>query len=41
QWMWRYVTLVPDRAPTPNLQAWYERLQQRKAFAKIVMQPLV
>ncbi|MCA3261034.1 MAG: glutathione S-transferase family protein [Telmatospirillum sp.] len=41
QWVWRYVTLVPDRAPTPNLQAWYERLQSRKAFVKIVMQPLV
>jgi glutathione S-transferase len=41
QWMWRYVTLVPDRPATPNLQAWYERLQRRKAFVETVMQPLV
>jgi glutathione S-transferase len=41
QWMWRYVTLVPDRPATPHLQAWYERLQQRKAFVATVMKPLV
>lgn len=41
QWMWRYVTLVENRPATPNLAAWYGRLQQRKAFVKIVMKPLV
>jgi glutathione S-transferase len=40
QWMWRYATLVDKRPATPNLTAWYGRLQQRKAFAKIVMTPL-
>jgi glutathione S-transferase len=40
QWIWRYVNLVDKRPETPNLTAWYGRLQQRKAFVKIVMTPL-
>ncbi len=41
QWMWRYVSLVPDRPKHANLEAWYARLQERPAFRKIVMTKLV
>ncbi|MBI1244426.1 MAG: glutathione S-transferase [Alphaproteobacteria bacterium] len=41
QWMWRYASLVPDRPKHANLEAWYARLQERPAFRKIVMTPLV
>jgi glutathione S-transferase len=37
---YRYHALGVDRAPLPNLQAWYERLQSRPAFREHVMLPL-
>jgi glutathione S-transferase len=37
---YRYHALGVDRAPLPNLQAWYERLQTRPAFREHVMLPL-
>ena len=37
---YRYHALGVDRAPLPNLQAWYERLQARPAFREHVMLPL-
>jgi len=40
QWMWRYANLVPDRPGHPNLEAWYQRLQARPAYRKVVMNPL-
>lgn len=36
----RYYALGVERAPLPNLDAWYERLQVRDAFRKHVMIPL-
>lgn len=41
QWMWRYASLVPDRPAHANLEAWYARLQARRAYRKVVMTPLV
>ena len=35
--LYRYFTLPFDRAETPNLVAYYERLQRRPAFAEHVM----
>jgi glutathione S-transferase len=40
QWMWRYANLVPDRPKHANLEAWYQRLQERPAYRKVVMNPL-
>ena len=35
--LYRYQTLVFDKAETPNIDAYYARLTQRPAFAKHVM----
>ncbi len=35
--LYRYNTLVFDKTPTPNLDAYYERLTKRPAFAEHVM----
>ncbi len=37
----RWFTLAKERAAMPNLEAWYERLQQRPAYRKHCMNPLV
>lgn len=35
--MYRYHELVPERPDLPNMEAWYERLKARPAFAEHVM----
>lgn len=37
--MYRYHELVPERADLPNMEAWYERLKARPAYAEHVMIP--
>jgi glutathione S-transferase len=37
----RWFALVQDRPPMPHLEAWYARLQERPAFRKWVMTPMV
>lgn len=37
----RWFTLVEDRPPTPNLEAWYGRLQERPAYREHCMNPLM
>ncbi len=37
---WRRYELAIKRNPLKNLDAWYARLQERKAYQKIVMTPL-
>lgn len=37
---WRYFSLPIERPPLPRVEAWFERLRQRPAFAEQVMQPL-
>ena len=36
----RWLNLVEDRPPMPNLEAWYQRLTERPAFRKHVMIPI-
>jgi glutathione S-transferase len=36
----RWLSLVQDRPPMPNLEAWYQRLTERPAFRKHVMIPI-
>jgi glutathione S-transferase len=37
---WRYYQLAIERPSLPNLQRWLERLSERPAFRKVIMQPL-
>ena len=37
----RWLNLVEERPPMPNLEAWYRRLTERPAFRKNVMIPIV
>ena len=37
----RWFSLVDDRPPMPNLEAWYGRLQERPAYREHCMNPLV
>ena len=37
----RWFTLVDDRPSMPNLEAWYDRLQQRPVYREHCMNPLV
>jgi glutathione S-transferase len=37
---YRYHALGMERAPLPNLEAWYERLTSRAPFREHVMLPL-
>lgn len=34
--IYRYVQLIPERPPTPNLDRWYEAISNRKAFKEQV-----
>ena len=36
----RWLNLVEERPPMPNLEAWYQRLTERPAFRKNVMIPI-
>jgi glutathione S-transferase len=36
----RFVTLVPERPPMPNVDAWYMRLAERPGYVKHAMKPL-
>lgn len=37
----RWLELVDDRPPMPNLEAWYQRLTERPAFREHCMNPIV
>ncbi|MCW5627169.1 MAG: glutathione S-transferase family protein [Burkholderiales bacterium] len=37
---WRWIALPIERPPLPNAQRWFESLQKRPAFAKVVPTPL-
>ena len=37
--MYRYHELVPERPAMPNLEAWYDRLKARPAYAEHAMVP--
>ena len=37
----RWLMLVQQRPPMPNLEAWYERMTQRPAFRRHCMNPIV
>ena len=37
----RWLELVEDRPPMPNLEAWYQRLTERAAFREHCMNPIV
>ena len=39
-WAWRRYQLPIQRSNLPNVDAWYQRLQQRAAYRKSVMNPL-
>lgn len=38
--VYRWLALDIERPSLPNVEAWYERLGERKAYGEIVMQPL-
>ncbi len=39
--MYRYMQLIPERAPTPNLDRWYAAISSRPAFKEqIAVVPL-
>jgi glutathione S-transferase len=38
--IWRWMALPIERPPLPNLQRWFDALQARPAYRKIVMLPL-
>jgi glutathione S-transferase len=36
----RWLRVPIERPPLPHLEAWFNRLRERKSFVKIVDQPL-
>jgi len=37
---YRYMALDIDRPATPHLMRWYERLQEREVYRRLIMLPL-
>jgi glutathione S-transferase len=38
--IWRWFALPIERPPLRNVERWFEALQQRRAYCKIVIRPL-